>query len=129
MTTRQCTRHAPPRRLPVDELRTLFLFEKLTDDQLRWLSDNSRIEDIDAGPVFVEGEPAECFYVLLEGEVALLRRVGPDDVETTRTSQRGVYAGATQAYVEEADQTLHRPACARSCRPRSWCCPRRPSRR
>ncbi len=94
-----------PRRLATDELRTLFLFERLTDDQLRWLSDNSRIEHIDAGPVYVEGEPAECFYVLLEGEVALLRRVGPDDVEMTRTGQRGVYAGATQAYVDEATQT------------------------
>ncbi len=103
MTTNSAPETAP-RRLPVDELRTLFLFEKLTDDQLRWLSDNSRVEHIDAGPVYVEGEPAECFYVLLEGEVALLRRVGPDDVETTRTSQRGVYAGATQAYVEDADQ-------------------------
>jgi len=94
-----------PHRLAIDELRTLFLFERLTDDQLQWLSDNSRIEHIDAGPVYVEGEPAECFYVLLEGEVALLRRVGPDDVETTRTTQRGVYAGAMQAYVDEADQT------------------------
>jgi len=93
-----------PRGLATKELRTLFLFERLTDDQLQWLSDNSRIEHIDAGRVYVEGEPAECFYVLLEGEVALLRRVGPDDVETTRTTQRGVYAGATQAYVDEAEQ-------------------------
>ena len=93
-----------PRRLATEELRTLFLFERLTDDQLQWLSDNSRIEHIDAGPVYVEGEPAECFYVLLEGEVALLRRVGPDDVETTRTTQRGVYAGAMLAYVDEAEQ-------------------------
>jgi len=94
-----------PRRLTPEELRTLFLFERLTDEQLQWLSDNSRIEDVDAGQVFAEGEPAECFYVLLEGEVALLRRVGPDNVEITRTGQRGVYAGATQAYVDEATQT------------------------
>jgi signal transduction histidine kinase len=91
--------------LTPEELRTLFLFERLTDEQLQWLSDNSRIEDVDAGQVFAEGEPAECFYVLLEGEVALLRRVGPDNVEITRTGQRGVYAGATQAYVDEATQT------------------------
>jgi signal transduction histidine kinase len=91
--------------LTPEELRTLFLFERLTDEQLQWLSDNSRIEDVDAGQVFAEGEPAECFYVMLEGEVALLRRVGPDNVEITRTGQRGVYAGATQAYVDEATQT------------------------
>jgi len=87
------------RRLSKDELRTLFLFERLTDDQLRWLSENSSVEDVDAGPVYAEGEPATCFYVLLQGEVALLRRVGPDDVETNRTSQRGVYAGAMQSYL------------------------------
>ena len=96
---------APPRRLTTEELRTLFLFERLIDEQLRWLSENSEVEDFEAGPVFVEGEPATCFYVLLEGEVALLRRVGPDNVEITRTGQRGVYAGATQAYVDEATQT------------------------
>ena len=104
MTTDAAPQTAP-RRLTPDELRTLFLFERLTDEQLQWLSDNSRIEDVDAGQVFAEGEPAECFYVMLEGEVALLRRVGPDDVEITRTGQRGVYAGATQAYVDEATQT------------------------
>ena len=104
MTTDAAPQTAP-RRLTPEELRTLFLFERLTDEQLQWLSDNSRIEDVDAGQVFAEGEPAECFYVMLEGEVALLRRVGPDDVEITRTGQRGVYAGATQAYVDEATQT------------------------
>ena len=104
MTTDAAPQPAP-RRLTPEELRTLFLFERLTDEQLQWLSDNSRIEDVDAGQVFAEGEPAECFYVLLEGEVALLRRVGPDNVEITRTGQRGVYAGATQAYVDEATQT------------------------
>ena len=104
MTTDAAPQPAP-RRLTPEELRTLFLFERLTDEQLQWLSDNSRIEDVDAGQVFAEGEPAECFYVMLEGEVALLRRVGPDNVEITRTGQRGVYAGATQAYVDEATQT------------------------
>ena len=104
MTTDAAPQSAP-RRLTPEELRTLFLFERLTDEQLQWLSDNSRIEDVDAGQVFAEGEPAECFYVMLEGEVALLRRVGPDNVEITRTGQRGVYAGATQAYVDEATQT------------------------
>ena len=104
MTTDAAPQTAP-RRLTPEELRTLFLFERLTDEQLQWLSDNTRIEDVDAGQVFAEGEPAECFYVMLEGEVALLRRVGPDNVEITRTGQRGVYSGATQAYVDEATQT------------------------
>jgi signal transduction histidine kinase len=83
----------------VDELRTLFLFEKLTDDQLQWLCDRGHVEIISPGRVFAEGDPATCFYVLLEGTLVLSRRVGADDVETARTSQRGVYAGAWQAYM------------------------------
>jgi signal transduction histidine kinase len=83
----------------VDELRTLFLFEKLTEDQLTWLCAKGRVENFDVGQVYVEGEPATCFYVLLEGSVVLSRRVGADDVEVTRTSDRGVYAGAFQSYL------------------------------
>ena len=82
-----------------DELRTLFLFEKLTDHQLDWLCQRGRVEVIPAGPVYTEGEPATQFYVLLEGTVVLSRRVGGDDIEAGRTSQPGVYAGAWQAYL------------------------------
>ena len=83
----------------IDELRTLFLFEKLTDDQLRWLCERGHVEVLPTGPVFAEGAPADCFYVLLEGTVVMSRRVGPDDVETGRTSQRGAYSGAWLAYM------------------------------
>jgi signal transduction histidine kinase len=82
-----------------DELRTLFLFEKLTDDQLGWLCRRGRVEDFPDGPVYAEGDPATCFYVLLGGTVVLSRRVGAEDVELCRTSQRGVHAGAWQAYL------------------------------
>ena len=77
-----------------DELRTLFLFEKLTDAQLEWLCQRGRVEVFPAGPVYTEGDPAMAFYVLLDGTVVLSRRVGSDDIEAGRTSQRGVYAGA-----------------------------------
>jgi signal transduction histidine kinase len=82
-----------------DELRTLFLFEKLTDAQLEWLCERGHVELIPPGPVYAEGEPAACFYVLLEGTVVMSRRVGPDDVEVGRTSDRGVYSGAWLAYM------------------------------
>ncbi len=83
----------------VDELRTLFLFEKLTDDQLQWLCERGHVELIGPGPVYAEGTPATCFYVLLEGTVVLSRRVGTDDIEVGRTSSRGVYSGAFTAYL------------------------------
>ncbi len=83
----------------IDELRTLFLFEGLSPTQLEWLCAHGRVESVDVGPVFTEGEPAVNFYVLLDGEVVLSRRVGVDDIEVNRTSDRGVYAGAFMAYV------------------------------
>jgi signal transduction histidine kinase len=86
-------------RCSVDELRTLFLFEKLSEDQLQWLCDRGHVETLGPGTVYAEGDPADCFYVLLEGTVVLSKRVGADDVESGRTSQRGAYAGAWQAYM------------------------------
>jgi signal transduction histidine kinase len=83
----------------VDEIRTLFLFEKLSDEQLSRLCREGHVEEVEAGWVTREGEPALWFYVLLEGSVALFRRVGTDDVEINRTDDRGVYAGAFQAYL------------------------------
>ncbi|WP_328673266.1 ATP-binding protein [Streptomyces sp. NBC_00328] len=91
------------RPVPCDaaELSTLFLFEKLDSDQLDRLCREGRTEQFDPGPVYTEGDPATCFYVLLEGTLVMSRRVGADDVEINRTSQRGVYAGAMQAYLSD----------------------------
>jgi signal transduction histidine kinase len=90
-----------------DELRTLSLFEKLTDAQLDWLCQRGRVEVLPAGPVYAEGDPATRFYVLLEGTLVLSRRIGADDVEVVRTSQRGVYAGAWQAYLGDRVPQLY----------------------
>ncbi|MGW0762965.1 cyclic nucleotide-binding domain-containing protein, partial [Streptomyces sp. NPDC002814] len=76
------------------EIGSLFLFEKLSAEQLGQLCRAGRVEKFEPGPVYTEGEPATCFYVMIEGTVVLSRRVGVDDVEVTRTSQRGVYAGS-----------------------------------
>ncbi|KZE99909.1 histidine kinase [Rhodococcus sp. EPR-157] len=83
------------------ELKTLFLFEKLSDDQLEELCEQGHVEIIEPGPVFAEGEPATCFYVLIEGSLVLSKLSGGEDLVISRTSQRGVYAGAWQAYLRE----------------------------
>ena len=82
-----------------DELRTLFLFEALDDRQLQVLCDNGHITTFEPGPICTEGDPATCFYVLLDGELVMSKRSGGVDIETNRTSQRGVYCGAWSAYV------------------------------
>src|SRR6185437_603697 len=81
------------------ELRALFLFEKLSDEQLAYLCQEGRIEVIEPGVVYTEGDPATCLYVLVDGAVVTSRKVGADDIEVGRTSQRGVYGGAFQAYL------------------------------
>ncbi|WP_336923435.1 ATP-binding protein [Aquipuribacter sp. SD81] len=91
-----------------DELRALFLFEALDDDKLEWLRTHGEVVSYDAADsVFAEGDPATCFYVLLSGEVSVTRNVRGDQVETSRTSQVGVYGGATQAYVGERGTTTY----------------------
>jgi signal transduction histidine kinase len=90
-----------------EELRTLFLFEKLTDDQLDWLCRKGHVMSVEPGLVYTEGEPATCFYVLLSGEVVLLRRVGADDIETVRSSSPGVYGGAFFAYLGDRMPQLY----------------------
>ena len=93
----------PGRRAPgvcsVEELRTLFLFEALSREQLDWLCRRGRVEQVVTGPVFVEGQPAACLYVLLDGAIELTRRVGGEDLQVAQTAQRGVYAGAVRAYL------------------------------
>ena len=91
----------PHLRCDPDELRSLFLFEKLSDEQLNWLCNEGHVITVEPGVVYKQGDPATCFYVLIEGAVVLSQRVGADDVEVTRTEQPGVYAGAWQAYMGE----------------------------
>ncbi len=100
----------PPelRRCHVDELRGLFLFEALSDEQLGWLCREGRVESVEPSWVYREGERADDFYVLLEGSIVLTRRVGEDDVEVIRTDQRGAYAGAMQAYFGDRVPQVYR---------------------
>ena len=86
---------APDDRLQPDELRTLFLFESLDDDQLAWLSENGRVEHVPTGPIYTEGEDATCFYVLLDGEC---RTVAPRRHRWTSRSTGRRIAVSTRGY-------------------------------
>jgi signal transduction histidine kinase len=80
------------------ELRSLFLFEALSDEQLEALCASGHIAQYQPGPICVEGEPATCLYVLIEGELAMFKLSGGQEIETNRTAQRGVYCGAWRAF-------------------------------
>ncbi|WP_409330944.1 ATP-binding protein [Trujillonella humicola] len=104
----------PGTRLAPDELRGLFLFEDLDDAQLAWVAANGDVVECPAGTeVSVEGEPAECFFVLLDGTMTMLRRVGGSEVETVRTDSRGVYSGAVQFYMRDRISQVY-PATVRA---------------
>ena len=96
------------------DLRSLFLFEQLSDDQLAWVAEHADERKVLAGSdVVTEGEPSECFHVLLSGTIAMSRIIGGDPVETTRTDHRGVYFGAVQFYLDDESARLY-PASVRA---------------
>ncbi|MFL6134952.1 MAG: cyclic nucleotide-binding domain-containing protein, partial [Nocardioidaceae bacterium] len=82
-----------------DLLRTLFLFEALSDDRLEYLCQRGDVIGVEPGWLYRQGEDAACFYVLIDGALVMSRRVGDDDVEVNRTSFRGSYVGAWTAYL------------------------------
>jgi signal transduction histidine kinase len=104
---------AAPRMAPA-ELRELFLFADLTDDRLAWVSTHGDVVEFPAGSEPArEGEPAECFFVLLAGTLSMTKRVGGSEVETLRTDYRGSYSGAVQFYLgDDIPQTY--PATVRA---------------
>jgi signal transduction histidine kinase len=88
-------------RLGAGALRELFLFEKLSDEQLAWLAERGEVRSYPAGmTVYAAGEPATCLFVLLEGTLSLSVRAGGAEVEMVRTDYRGAYAGAFFAYLD-----------------------------
>jgi len=82
-----------------DLLRTLFLFEALSEDRLEYLCRHGRVVRVEPGWLYREGDAATCFYVLLQGSLVMSRKVVDDDVEVSRTSFRGSYVGAWNAYL------------------------------
>ncbi|MFI7125592.1 ATP-binding protein [Nonomuraea sp. NPDC050153] len=94
--------------IDIDELRKLFLFERLNDEQLTKLANSGQVRTFGADEVILQqGEPADCFAVLLEGEMQMISEtVSAGTVAMPRTSQPGVYGGATSAYLgDRAPQT------------------------
>jgi signal transduction histidine kinase len=82
-----------------DELRTLFLFEGMTDEQLAEVAAVSEVRAYPAGSfVFRAGEAAAALWVLIEGRVKLMRLAGGDQVVVNETDHRGAYAGAVRAF-------------------------------
>jgi signal transduction histidine kinase len=92
-------------RLTAEALRDLFLFEALSDEQRQWLADRGWVVEHPAGTtVLAEGDPALELVILLDGTISLTRKLGQDDVQLTRSSQLGAYAGATRSFVKSSQR-------------------------
>jgi len=96
------------KKIPPDELRSLFLFEHLEDEQLAWICEHSDVVEVPAGhELTTEGSPADCFYVLLSGALVMSRQVGAEHVEINRTEWRGSYVGAVQFYLGDQTEQIY----------------------
>ena len=86
-----------------DELRDIFLFDGLTDEQISQLIAAGTQLPFDAGDVlFTEGDPADFWWVLLDGRVELLRRTGPEVSVVSVMDRPGVWAGGFRAWTASA---------------------------
>jgi signal transduction histidine kinase len=85
----------------VDDLRSLGLFDGLTDDQLAELAEGGTEIRIEPGVVlFREGEQADYWWVLIEGTIDLLRRLGAEETVVRTMNVPGWWAGGFRAFDE-----------------------------
>jgi signal transduction histidine kinase len=83
----------------IQELRRQPLFESLKDNELGCLEEG-RERKLAAGEIFVkEGDPAELFSVLLEGELRITRTYGKQDI-VMATHQPGMFSGEISLLLE-----------------------------
>jgi signal transduction histidine kinase len=81
------------------ELGATFLFESLSEKQLQGLAElGSEVSFAAGDTIFVEGQPAEFLWVLLEGEMTLERNVGGQRILLTTATRPGTYGGGIQAF-------------------------------
>ena len=81
------------------ELRPLFIFNGLTDEQLGQLADKGEeVSFVPGDLLFQQDNPADHWFVLLEGRVELFRRAGHDETVLAVMEQPGVWAGGFRAW-------------------------------
>jgi signal transduction histidine kinase len=83
----------------LEDVRSLPIFDGLTDAQLGELIDaGDEVRAAAGDDLFREGEPADSWWVLVEGSIGLSRHVGREDVLVARMDQPGRWAGGMRAW-------------------------------
>src|SRR5262247_2751400 len=87
----------------IDDLRGVFLFDGLSDEQLGDLLAAGDEVHFESGDVlFREGEAADFWWVLLSGRVELLRRTRWEESVAGVMDRPGVWAGGFRAWSDQA---------------------------
>ena len=83
------------------DLRAISLFEGLADSQLADLAAGGTEIAIEPGAdLFREGEPADHWWVLIDGAIDLVRHIGSEDTVVGRMDVPGRWAGGFRAWDE-----------------------------
>jgi signal transduction histidine kinase len=87
--------------ITVADLGALPIFQGLTDAQLSELvASGEEVPVVPGAEVFREGEPADSWWLLLDGAIELVRRIGREDAVVARMDQPGRWAGGFRAWDE-----------------------------
>jgi CRP-like cAMP-binding protein len=79
------------------DLRSLALFEKVTEEELQDLVVFNAGDEL-----WVQGGPAESWWVVLQGRVDLVRLAGHEETRVGAMDQPGQWAGGFTAWDEHA---------------------------
>ena len=83
------------------DLRVISLFDGLADGQLADLAAGGTEIAIEPGAdLFCEGEPADHWWVLIDGAIDLVRHIGSEDTVVGRMDVPGRWAGGFRAWDE-----------------------------
>ena len=94
----------------VDTLAKMPMFERLNPEQLAWLAERGTVVHAPEDTVlFTQGEDSPGFYLLIDGEIELLLRVGDSDVPAVSSTAMGAWAGAVPGVQRQVPITARMP--------------------
>jgi signal transduction histidine kinase len=84
----------PVERATLADLQSTFLFEDFSLEQLNWVIDHAEVRRLAVGEyAVVQDEPADAFWVLLEGQIRFARTVGGQNVVLEVADRPGIWGG------------------------------------
>lgn len=93
--------------ITTDALRSTFFFEACSDEQLAWLVAHGQEAVLPAGSqILAQGEPADAFWVLLDGELRFTREAGGRDLIMQATDRPGSWGGWLPVFDERSVITV-----------------------